>query len=118
MAGVFVAHQVPVRAARELLLTGVLIDAARAKEIGLLNRVVPAAELQDAAQDLAAAILRGAPGAVAASKRWLNQLSPPALGSAFDAALELHRRGRESAEATEGIAAFREKRRPGWDRSP
>ncbi|HZZ58249.1 MAG TPA: enoyl-CoA hydratase/isomerase family protein [Opitutaceae bacterium] len=118
LAGVFLRRQVPDRAARELLLTGVMIGAARAREIGLVNRIVPGAELHAAARALAAEVLGGAPGAVAISKRWLNELWPQALGASLDDALEVHQHQRESSEMIEGVAAFRDKRPPVWGPKP
>src|SRR5438132_6087032 len=61
----FLRRQLRERDLRELLLTSELIDARRAQEIGLVNRVVPPNELANAAQNIAAAILQGAPGAIA-----------------------------------------------------
>src|SRR5207237_4125086 len=63
----FLRRQLRERDLRELLLTSELIDAKRAQEIGLVNRVVRPNDLENAAQKIAAAILQGAPGAIANS---------------------------------------------------
>src|SRR5213596_2076358 len=64
----FLRRQVRERDLRELLLGSELIDAERALEMGLVNRVVPADELEKEAQKIAAAVLQGAPGAISNSK--------------------------------------------------
>ena len=96
------------RAAAEILLTGEPVSAARAYEIGLVNRVVPAAELHERAQELAERIAANAPLSVAAAKRTVY-LSAPAAEA--DAIWEPVYR---SADAQEGPRAFREKRTPVW----
>jgi methylglutaconyl-CoA hydratase len=109
-----VLHTVSVRAAHELFLTGEVFDAARAVQIGLLNRAVPPAELDAEVARLVAALLRGAPGALAGIKT-LTRAGAGALP-----ARELERLGALSAtwfagaEAREGLAAFRERRDPAW----
>jgi len=84
------------------------VSAARAYEIGLVNRVVPAAELHERAQELAERIAANAPLSVAAAKRTVY-LSAPAAEA--DAIWEPVYR---SADAQEGPRAFREKRTPVW----
>jgi methylglutaconyl-CoA hydratase len=96
---------------RKLLLLGEAIDANRAKEIGLVHRVVPADCVLDEARLLAETILLGAPNAVRLTKRLLRSTDHSAR---FAAALEVHKLARSSDEAREGIAAFREKREPKW----
>ncbi|MEP6956320.1 MAG: enoyl-CoA hydratase/isomerase family protein, partial [Chthoniobacterales bacterium] len=60
----FLRRQLRERDIRELLFTAELIDARRAQEMGLVNRVVPADELESETQKLSAQILQGAPGAL------------------------------------------------------
>lgn len=110
----FLRRQVGERHLRELVLGGELIDAARAREIGLVNRVVPADELMNEAQKFADSVLQGAPDAVAQTKRVIEELWATSVKEDVDAALKHHMQARESAEAREGIAAFNEKRRPNW----
>jgi enoyl-CoA hydratase/carnithine racemase len=102
---------------RELLFSGELIEAARAKEIGLVNLVVPADEIMDKAQQFAASVLKGAPGAVAQTKRLVEELWWHSVQGDVDVALKYHMQARESDEAREGIAAFNEKRKPNWVKS-
>ena len=110
----FLRRQLRERDLRELVLTSELIDAKRAHEIGLVNRVVPPNELENTAQNIAAAILKGAPGAVANSKRLIEELWSSSIAEDVALALRHHIQARESDEAKEGIAAFLEKRPPKW----
>ena len=110
----FLRRQLRERDARELLLTGELIDASRALEIGLVNRVVPASDLMSEARRYADSVLCGGPEAVANTKRLLAELWPRLVQADLDRALSFHLEARESPEAAEGIAAFKEKRPPNW----
>lgn len=110
-------RQLRERDARELLVLGELIDAQRAKEMGLINRVVPRGHALESALELAYAILKGAPGALAHTKHMLNDLWPKPLESDLAWALSQHKAVRAGREAREGIAAFNEKRKPNWDTS-
>ncbi len=110
----FLRRQVRERDIRELLFTADLIDAVRAKEIGLVNRVVPLEELESETQKIANAVLQGAPGALANAKRLLEQLWSTTVKEDIETALSHHMQARESAEAKEGVAAFLEKRAPNW----
>jgi methylglutaconyl-CoA hydratase len=110
----FLRRQLRERDLRELLLTSELIDAKRAQEIGLVNRVVPPNELENAAQSIAASILQGAPRAIANSKRLMEELWSSSVAEDIALALRHHMEARESDEAKEGIAAFLEKRPLKW----
>ena len=110
----FLRRQLRERDLRELLLTSELIDAKRAQEIGLVNRVVPPDELETTAQAIATSILQGAPGAITNSKRLMEELWSSSVADDVALALRHHMEARESDEAKEGIAAFLEKRPPKW----
>jgi methylglutaconyl-CoA hydratase len=110
----FLRRQVGDRNMRELLLGSELIDAERAKEIGLVNRVVAQDELMNEAQKFANSILQGAPGALAQTKRLIEELWWRSVKDDVDLALKYYMEARESSEAREGIAAFNEKRKPNW----
>jgi methylglutaconyl-CoA hydratase len=110
----FLRRQVGERNMRELLLGSELIDAERAKEIGLVNRVVARDDVMSEAQKFAESVLQGAPGAVAQTKRLIDELWWRSVKEDVDLALEYHLQARESDEAREGIAAFNEKRKPNW----
>ena len=110
----FLRRQLRERDIRELLFTGELIEAGRAKEIGLVTRVVPPNELENETEKLVSAILEGAPNALARTKRLIEELWSSSVQEDLDHALRYHMEARESAEAKEGIAAFLEKRPPNW----
>ncbi len=110
----FLRRQLRERDLRELLFGGELFDAERAREIGLVNRVVARGELEAATQSMVDSILQGAPGALANTKRLLGKLWPTSVREDIEAALAFHMEARESKEAGEGVAAFLEKRPPAW----
>jgi methylglutaconyl-CoA hydratase len=110
----FLRRQAGERNMRELLLGGELIDAERAREIGLVNRVVAPDQLMIEAQKFADSVLQGAPNAIVQTKRLIEELWSTSVKEDVDLALKHHMRARESAEAREGIAAFNERRKPNW----
>ena len=112
----FLRRQVGERNMRELVLGGELIDAERARAIGLVNRVVAPGQLINEAQKFADSVLQGAPNAVAQTKRLIEELWATSVKEDVDLALKHHMQARESAEAREGIAAFNEKRTPNWSK--
>ena len=110
----FLRRQVGERNMRELLLGSELIDAERAKEIGLVNRVVARDDVMSEAQKFAESVLQGGPGVLAQTKRLIDELWWRSVKEDVDLALKYHLQARESDEAREGIAAFNEKRKPKW----
>jgi len=110
----FLRRQVGERNLRELVLGGELIEAARAREIGLVNRVVARDEVMNEAEKFADSVLQGAPNALAQTKKLIEELWSTSVKEDVDLALKHHMQARESAEAREGIAAFNEKRKPKW----
>ncbi len=105
-------RQVPGRRLREMLLLGQTLAAGEALHAGLLNRVVAAESLLDEARLLAAAVMDCAPGAIARTKRLLDELD--GLEADMARALDIHLHARDAGEAAEGISAFFEKRKPNW----
>ena len=101
-------------AARELFLTGMRFDARRARDIGLVHDVVPAAELDARVARYVTEVLSSGPEAVADAKRLLREIwhRPPRDVQALMAESIASRRA--SAEAQEGMRAFLEKRAPSW----
>src|SRR5205814_1032044 len=110
----FLRRQLRERDIRELLLTGELIGAERAREIGLVNRVVPPNELENETGKIATSILQGAPQALVNTKRLIEELWSSSVRRDVERALRHHMEARESEEAKEGITAFLEKRPPSW----
>ena len=105
---------IPPRVALELLMTGDPLDAQRAYQLGLVNRVVPLSELRAAAQQVATRIIANAPLSVQAGKRTVYLSAQAALGPLQDEADAIWEPVYNSADAQEGPAAFREKRPPRW----
>jgi enoyl-CoA hydratase/carnithine racemase len=101
---------IPPRIALQILLTGDPLSAHRACEIGLVNEVVPLADLRARAQQVAERIAANAPLSVLAAKR-TAYLSRPDL---FEEAERIWAPVYHSADAQEGPAAFRDKRPPAW----
>lgn len=101
-------------AAKELLLTGSLVDADRAHHIGLLSAVVPADELLAEARRITDLLAANAPLSVAGSKRMVDLLARPGAPSgADDAALaEIQHEVWNSEDAVEGARAYRDRRPP------
>ncbi|MBV8982217.1 MAG: enoyl-CoA hydratase/isomerase family protein [Acidimicrobiia bacterium] len=111
--GTTLSARIPLTIAMELCLTGDVVDAARAQEIGLVNRVVPGDQLRDAALELASKVAANGPLALKVTKRLLREaaLVDPQRGWAGpdDIAMVFG-----SADAAEGAKAFVEKRAPQW----
>jgi enoyl-CoA hydratase/carnithine racemase len=105
---------VPPRVALEILLTGDPLDAQRAREVGLVNEVVPGAELRERTQALAERIAANAPLSVRAAKRTAYLSADHSRAEAYDRAEEIWAPVYRSADAQEGPAAFRDKRAPVW----
>jgi enoyl-CoA hydratase/crotonobetainyl-CoA hydratase len=107
-------RRIPRNVALEMIVTGAPISAARAYELGLVNRVVPAGEVAGVARQLATEIARNAPLAVKMSK-WIadNSVDWPAA-ELFDRMQPKAQIVRDSKDAAEGARAFVEKRQPVW----
>lgn len=109
-----VARNVPRKRALEMLLTGELIDAATASDWGLVNRVVPGAELDAAVHALAQTIARKSRVAVALGKRAFYAQLEQGLAGAYALAGETMACNMLEPDAAEGIDAFLGKRAPRW----
>jgi enoyl-CoA hydratase/carnithine racemase len=105
---------VPPRVAMELLLTGEPIDAQRAYEVGLVNRVVPDPELRSEAGRLARRIAGNAPLSVRAAKAMVHATAGRDLGEAVAEGWRLFEPVYLSEDAQEGPRAFVERRPPVW----
>ena len=110
----FLRRQVRERDLKELLLTGDLISAQRALEMGLVNRVVPVESLLSTALGIANKVLQGAPGAIASTKKAIDKPGIATIREEFEQSLAVHLKARDSEEAQEGSTAFLEKRPPNW----
>ena len=111
---VALSRVVPRKAAMEMLLTGDMVPAAEAARLGLINRAVPEAELDDAVLALARTIGAKSRAAVALGKPAFYQQSELPLAEAYAHTAAVMVRNMEEPDAAEGIDAFVEKRKPVW----
>jgi enoyl-CoA hydratase len=107
-------HMIPQRIFMEIVLTGKPISAARAYEIGLVNRLAEPEVLIDAAYALAREVIAGAPLSVAAARQTVMLSTEMGRAAALDAAWAAHETAYNSEDAQEGPRAFAEKRTPQW----
>ena len=114
--GPYVADAIGQRQARRYFLTAERIDAATALNIGLVHEVVDEAELDSHVANIAAELIKGGPHALIAAKELLAELreSSPLDDNLLDDTAHSIAAIRISDEAREGLAAFFEKRPPGW----
>jgi len=102
-------------AARELFLTGARFSAARARAIGLVHAVVPAADLDAAVNQYVQEFLAGGPEAIAAAKALIPIVWARPLADAMPITAAAIAARRVSAEGQEGLRAFLDKRTPRWN---
>ncbi len=100
--------------ATELFLSGERITAARAVEVGLLNRVVPAADLDAAVDELVTKVVAGGPLALAACKRLIAEVPDLDRTEAFERTAVLSAELFASDEAAAGIGAWRDRADAPW----
>jgi len=105
---------IPPKAALEMLLTGQPITARRALELGLVNRVVPAAQLDDAVQELVDALLASSPLTLRLGKRAFYDQLALDEATAYQRATDVMTDNALRQDAQEGMCAFLHKRRPVW----
>jgi methylglutaconyl-CoA hydratase len=114
MISPFVLAKIGVSAARELFLTGMRFDARRARDIGLVHAVVPAADLDATVQRYVAELLSAAPSAVATAKALIPRVTGRLPEDVAELTATTIAAQRASAEGQDGLRAFLEKRSPGW----
>lgn len=98
--------------AKELMFTGDLIDAATAQDLGVVNRVVPDADLKQVTYDFARRLAQGAPIALGLMKRALNRSVNMDLADVLELEADLQSLCTQTQDHKEGVAAFKEKRAP------
>jgi methylglutaconyl-CoA hydratase len=114
MISPFVLPRIGRSAARELFLTGMRFDAHRAKEIGLIHAVAPAAELDARVTMYVNEILGAGPEAVATIKTLIRHVARQPAADVRPLTAETIADRRASPEGQEGMHAFLEKRKPSW----
>jgi enoyl-CoA hydratase/carnithine racemase len=107
-------RQMPLKIAMGYLLTGKRMSAEEAHRWGLVNEVVPAAEVMDAAKRWAAEITEAAPLSVRASKQAAMEGLELSLEEAYNTSFPATQALRGSNDSREGVAAFAERRKPNW----
>jgi len=112
--GVMLPARIPLAVALELGLTGEQIDAARAYQLGLVNRVVPPDQVLPAALELAAKISENGPLGVQVTKQLMRSCMVNGIEATYKLQEQLHEKVFKSEDAMEGARAFAEKRTPVW----
>ncbi len=110
----FLALQVGEKKARDLLLTARLIPAQEACQVGLLNEIVSDSALMTRAKQLAHQLLQNSPESLRATKQLLSAHVKDRLDRQLAAAVASNSSARNTADFSEGIASFLEKRSPNW----
>jgi len=108
------SERIPLAIALELGMTGAAITAERAREIGLVNRVVPRARVLDEAIALAEQICENSPAAVRATRTLMHEAADLDEDAAWKRSDELMGGVLRAGDAVEGATAFVEKRAPVW----
>lgn len=114
LVAVFLRRQIGEKHARDLLLTGRIIDAVEAHRMGLVTEIVPGEQLMERAHELAATLATASPTAIARTKKFLLDFDEAAIRSELEAAIDANATIRSTADFQEGVAAFLEKRAPKW----
>jgi methylglutaconyl-CoA hydratase len=114
IVSVFLSRQIGEKRARDLLLTGRIVEAAEAKEMGLVNEIVPAKRLLYRAKELAASLIAASPSSLTRAKRLLTSAAAAGVDADLERAILENARIRCTPDFKEGLASFLEKRKPVW----
>jgi methylglutaconyl-CoA hydratase len=118
IVSVFLIRQIGEKRSRDLLLTGRIIEAAEAKEVGLINELVPAEKLLDRAKELADLLISASPASLSRAKRLMTSAVAAAVDADLERAVLENARIRCTPDFKEGLASFLEKRKPVWQGKP
>ena len=114
IVSVFLTRQIGEKRTRDLLLTGRIIEAAEAKEMGLVNEIVPPEKLMDRAKELADILIAASPSSLTRAKRLLTSAAAASVDADLERAVLENARIRCTPDFQEGLASFLEKRKPVW----
>lgn len=118
IVSVFLMRQIGEKRARDLLLTGRIIESAEAKEIGLINEIVPAEKLLARSNELAEVLISASPASLSRAKRLMTSAAAAAVDHDLERAVLENARIRCTPDFKEGLASFLEKRKPVWQGKP
>jgi len=114
IVSVFLARQIGDKRARDLLLTGRLVLAQEAKELGLVTEIVPAETLMSRCAELAEQLIAASPSSLTRAKRLLTSAAAASVDADLERAVLENARIRCTPDFKEGLASFLEKRKPVW----
>lgn len=114
IVSVFLTRQIGDKRARDLLLTGRLIDAEEARGLGMINEIVAADKLMERAAELSEVLIAASPGSVTRAKRLLTTAEAASIDADLERAVLENARIRCTPDFKEGLASFLEKRKPVW----
>jgi methylglutaconyl-CoA hydratase len=114
IVSVFLTRQIGEKRARDLLLTGRILDAAEAHAMGLVTEIVPADRLLDRARELAATLLANSPTSLLRTKHLLSSFVAGQVDACLERAIAENAAIRSTEDFREGLASFLEKRKPNW----
>ena len=114
IVSVFLTRQIGEKRSRDLLLTGRIIEAAEAKEFGLVSEIVPAEHLMKRANELSETLIAASPSSLTRSKHLLVSSAAAGVDHDLERAILENARIRCTPDFQEGVASFLEKRKPVW----
>jgi methylglutaconyl-CoA hydratase len=114
IVSVFLTRQIGEKRSRDLLLTGRIINAHEAREFGMVTEVVPADQLNNRANELAATLIAASPNSLPRAKHLRTSAAPAGIDHDLERAIMENARIRSTADFKEGVASFLEKRKPVW----
>src|SRR6267378_4230037 len=114
IVSVFLTRQIGDKRARDLLLTGRLVEAKEAKELGLVTEIVPADKLMSRAGEIAEQLIAASPSSLMRAKRLLTSAAAASVDADLERAVLENARIRCTPDFQEGLASFLEKRKPVW----
>lgn len=118
IVSVFLTRQIGDKRSRDLLLTGRIIEAAEAKEFGMVTEVVPSEHLMERVGALADELIAASPNSLTRAKHLLTTAAAAGVDHDLERAILENARIRCTPDFKEGVASFLEKRKPVWHSKP
>ena len=118
IVSVFLTRQIGEKHARDLLLTGRIVEADEARELGLVTEIVSQERLMPVAIELAETLLAASPTSIARAKRLLIDAAAASVDVDLERAIVENARIRSTPDFREGLASFLEKRKAQWHGEP